>query len=49
VQVRITKAAPDEPRQSWTQFKPQKRVTGQEPKRGRWRGFVAGKFRIRSA
>ncbi len=47
VRVRVRKADPNEPKQTSPQFRPQKRVPGQEPKRGRWQGFVAGKFRIR--
>ena len=28
--------------------RPQKRVPGQEPKRGKWQAYVAGKFRLKS-
>jgi anaerobic selenocysteine-containing dehydrogenase len=47
VRVKVYKAGPQEPEQTSPQFKPQKRAPGQEPKRGRWQGFVAGKFWIR--
>jgi anaerobic selenocysteine-containing dehydrogenase len=48
VRVKVYKAGSDEPAQTWPQFRPQKRVPGQEPRRGKWQGFFAGRFRIRS-
>jgi anaerobic selenocysteine-containing dehydrogenase len=47
VRVKVYKADAQEPAQTSPQFKAQKRVPGQEPKRGRWQGFRAGKFWIR--
>jgi anaerobic selenocysteine-containing dehydrogenase len=48
VRVKLYKAAPGEPKQSFPQFKSLGPVPGQEPRRGRWQAFIAGKFRIRS-
>ena len=45
VRVRVYPAEPDEPRQTWPQFKPQKKLPGQDPKRGKWLAFIAGAFR----
>ncbi|MES9968065.1 MAG: formate dehydrogenase, partial [Sedimenticola sp.] len=45
VKVKIYKAGPEEPEQSWPQFKPQQRLPGQDPKRGKWQAYFAGMFR----
>ncbi len=42
VRVKIYKAGPDEPKQSYPQFKVQATVPGQKPRRGRWQAFFAG-------
>jgi len=42
--VRVYKADPKEPAVSWPQFEPQKRLPGQEKRRGRWQAYVAGMF-----
>ncbi len=44
VRVRVYKAGPDEPARSHPQFPPQPRVPGQEARRGRWQGYIAGLF-----
>jgi anaerobic selenocysteine-containing dehydrogenase len=44
VRVRVYKAGADEPARSHPQFPPQPRVPGQEGRRGRWQGYVAGLF-----
>ncbi|MES9957737.1 MAG: sulfite dehydrogenase subunit SoeA [Sedimenticola sp.] len=45
VKVKIYKAGPEEPEQSWPQFKPQQRLPGQDPRRGKWQAYFAGMFR----
>jgi hypothetical protein len=45
VRVRVYPAAPDEPQVTSPQFRPQKRLPGQDPKRGKWQAFIAGAFR----
>jgi anaerobic selenocysteine-containing dehydrogenase len=45
VRVKIYKASPEEPEQTWPQFKPQPRVPGQDGRRGRWQAYFAGIFR----
>ncbi|OOZ36469.1 sulfite dehydrogenase subunit SoeA [Solemya velesiana gill symbiont] len=45
VKVMIYKAGPEEPGQSWPQFKPQQRLPGQDAKRGKWQAYFAGIFR----
>jgi anaerobic selenocysteine-containing dehydrogenase len=45
VRVKIYPAGPDEPKQTSPQFEPMKRLPGQDPKRGKWQAFFAGKFR----
>ncbi|EGW54716.1 anaerobic dimethyl sulfoxide reductase chain A [endosymbiont of Tevnia jerichonana (vent Tica)] len=45
VKVKVYPAGLDEPAVTSPQFKPQKRVPGQDPKRGKWQAFVAGAFR----
>jgi len=42
VRVKIYKADDDEPRVTSPQFEPQKRVPGQDVKRGKWQAFFAG-------
>jgi anaerobic selenocysteine-containing dehydrogenase len=43
--VKVYKAKDDEPRISAPQFSGHKRVPGQDPKRGKWQGYMAGLFR----
>ena len=45
VRVKVYKASEAEPQQSFPQFKPQRRVPGQDPKRGKWQAYFAGMFR----
>ncbi len=45
VKVKIYKAGPEEPEQTWPQFKPQQKLPGQDPKRGKWQSYFAGMFR----
>ena len=45
VRVKIYPASEGEPKITSPQFKAQKRVPGQDVKRGKWQGFFAGKFR----
>jgi anaerobic selenocysteine-containing dehydrogenase len=45
VRVKIYPAGPREPKQTSPQFEPMKRLPGQDPKRGKWQAFFAGKFR----
>ena len=45
VRVKVYKASDSEPQQSFPQFKPQRRVPGQDPKRGKWQAYFAGMFR----
>ncbi len=45
VRVRIRKAEPQEPPQSWPQFGPHKPVPGQTIRRPRWQAYVAGRFK----
>ncbi|MCU7798258.1 MAG: molybdopterin oxidoreductase family protein, partial [Candidatus Thiodiazotropha sp. (ex Myrtea spinifera)] len=45
VRVKIYPAGPEEPKVTSPQFKPQKRVPGQDQRRGKWQAFFAGKFR----
>lgn len=42
VKVRIRKADPGEPRQTWPQFEALQRLPGMEPPPSRWRAFFAG-------
>jgi anaerobic selenocysteine-containing dehydrogenase len=44
VRVRVYKAGPDEPARTHPQFPAQRRVPGQDPRRGRWQGYIAGLF-----
>ncbi len=44
VRVKVYKAGPDEPGETWPQFKHQKQVPGQLGRRGKWQAFIAGKF-----
>jgi anaerobic selenocysteine-containing dehydrogenase len=44
VRVRVYKAGPDEPARTHPQFPVQRRVPGQDPRRGRWQAYVAGLF-----
>jgi anaerobic selenocysteine-containing dehydrogenase len=48
VKVKVYPAGLDEPTVTSPQFKPQKRVPGQDPKRGKWQAFVAGAFRCKA-
>ncbi|KRT56138.1 sulfite dehydrogenase subunit SoeA [endosymbiont of Ridgeia piscesae] len=48
VKVKVYPAGLDEPAVTSPQFKPQKRVPGQDPKRGKWQAFVAGAFRCKA-
>jgi len=48
VRVKVYKAGASEPQQSAPQFQPHKRVPGQEPKRGKWQAYIAGKFRVKN-
>lgn len=45
VRVKVYKADESEPQQSFPQFKPQRRVPGQDSKRGKWQAYFAGMFR----
>ncbi|WP_456373838.1 sulfite dehydrogenase subunit SoeA [Thiolapillus sp.] len=45
VRVKVYKAGAEEPEVSSPQFVPQKPVPGQQPRRGRWQAFFAGRFR----
>ncbi len=45
VRVKVYKAAESEPKRTFPQFKPQRRVPGMDPKRGRWQAYFAGMFR----
>jgi len=45
VRVKIYRADANEPKQSFPQFKPQRRVPGQDQRRGRWQAYFAGMFR----
>ncbi len=49
VRVRVYKAADDEPRQSWPQFKPLEPFPGMVSRKPRWLAYVAGKFTRRSS
>jgi len=41
----VYKAGGQEPAVTAPQFKPQHKLPGQDPKRGKWQGYVAGLFR----
>ncbi len=45
VRVKVYKADAREPQVSFPQFKPQRRVPGQDSKRGKWQAYFAGMFR----
>jgi anaerobic selenocysteine-containing dehydrogenase len=45
VRVRIRPVDTNEPACTSPQFKPQKLLPGQDPKRGKWQAFIAGAFR----
>jgi len=45
VRVKVYKAAESEPKRTFPQFKPQRRVPGMDSKRGRWQAYFAGMFR----
>ena len=45
VRVKVYKASESEPKRTFPQFKPQRRVPGMDPKRGRWQAYFAGMFR----
>ncbi|MET0052128.1 MAG: sulfite dehydrogenase subunit SoeA [Candidatus Thiodiazotropha sp.] len=45
VRVRLYPAGPEEPQVTSPQFKPMKRLPGQDVKRGKWLQFFAGSFR----
>ena len=45
VRVKVYKADDSEPKVTFPQFKPQRRVPGQDPKRGKWQAYFAGMFR----
>ncbi|WP_456405893.1 sulfite dehydrogenase subunit SoeA [Thiolapillus sp.] len=45
VRVRVYKAGPEEPEVTSPQFVPQRPVPGQQPRKGRWQAYFAGKFR----
>ena len=45
VRVKVYKAADHEPRVTFPQFRPQRRVPGQDGRRGRWQAYFAGVFR----
>ncbi|MEJ2322020.1 MAG: molybdopterin oxidoreductase family protein [Gammaproteobacteria bacterium] len=42
VRVKIYKAGKDEPKLTYPQFKPQRKVPGQDSKRGKWQAYFAG-------
>ncbi|MGF1546919.1 MAG: molybdopterin oxidoreductase family protein [Thiotrichales bacterium] len=44
VRVRVYKAEPGEPKQSWPQFGALKPFPGMEKRRGKWQAYIAGKF-----
>jgi anaerobic selenocysteine-containing dehydrogenase len=46
VRVRVYRAEPDEPKETWPQFRPQRRVPGQPSRSGKWLGYIAGRFRV---
>jgi hypothetical protein len=45
VRVRLYPAGAQEPKVTSPQFKPMKRLPGQDAKRGKWQAFFAGAFR----
>jgi hypothetical protein len=45
VRVKVYKADSNEPEVSFPQFKPQRRVPGQDKKRGKFQAYFAGMFR----
>ena len=45
VRVKVYKVSDAEPAQTFPQFKPQRRVPGQDPRRGKWQAYFAGMFR----
>ncbi len=45
VRVKVYKADEGEPKVAFPQFKPQRRMPGMDPKRGRWQAYFAGMFR----
>jgi anaerobic selenocysteine-containing dehydrogenase len=47
VRVRLYPAGAQEPEVTSPQFFPMKRLPGQDPKRGKWQAFFAGKFRAK--
>jgi anaerobic selenocysteine-containing dehydrogenase len=47
LRVRIEKAGPNEPKMTSPQFDPMPTLPGQERRRGRWQGYVAGLFNRR--
>ena len=47
LRVRIEKASADEPKMTSPQFDPMPTLPGQERRRGRWQGYVAGLFNRR--
>ena len=48
VRVKVYKADDSEPKVSFPQFKPQRRVPGQDAKRGKWQAYFAGMFRAKT-
>ncbi len=42
--VKVYKASAEEEKATWPRFQPVKRYPGQEPKRGRWLSYFAGRF-----
>jgi hypothetical protein len=48
VRVRVYPVNTQEPAYTSPQFKPQKRLPGQDPQRGRWQTFIAGVFRSKA-
>jgi anaerobic selenocysteine-containing dehydrogenase len=47
LRVRIEKASADEPKMTSPQFEPMPTLPGQERRRGRWQGYIAGLFNRR--
>jgi len=45
VRVKVYKAADNEPKTTFPQFRPQRRALGQDGRRGRWQAYFAGMFR----
>jgi hypothetical protein len=47
VRVKVYKADDSEPHATSPQFEAQRRVPGQDEKRGKWQAYFAGRFKTR--